>query len=217
MVEAHRGLLQRHVTDEHGLAARCLLHGHGGVIHVGKGRHVGLDLTELDAAAANLDLVIDAAHEVQAVLFKAHVVTCAVGALPAQGLQRRVLLRVLDRVQVGGQAHATDDEFAHLTGVYGDAVLIDDHQVPALQRQPDRHGLARQHALRAGHDGGLGGAVGIPHFAVFGGQAVHQLLGASLAADDEEADTIQGLGGPQAGQGWHGGDHRDVAANEPGA
>ena len=216
VVETSVRIIQGNVANEYGLAARRLLHGHRGVIHVRQCRHVGFDLTELDAAATNLHLVIDTAHEVQAVLFQAYVVTGAVGTLPTHGLQRRVLLRVLDRVQVGSQAYTTNDEFAHLTDVDGFALLVDDHQVPTIQRQSNRYWFARLHVLCAGHDGGLGGAVGVPHLALFGGQAVRELLGAGFAADDEEADIIQGLGRPETGQGWHGGHHRDVAANEPG-
>ena len=96
VVETGIRVIQGDIADEHGLAARRLLHGHGGVIHVRQGGDVGLYFTELDAAAANFHLVIDAANKIQAVLFQAYVVAGAVGALPlAHG---RVLLRVLGRV-----------------------------------------------------------------------------------------------------------------------
>lgn len=217
LVEALCFVLEGHIAHQHGFAAWGLLHGHGRVIDVGQRGDVGLDLTELDAAAANLDLVVHAAHEVKAVLFQAHVVAGAVGALPRHRLQRRVLFRVLGWVQVAGESHATDDEFADLAEAHGEALLVDDHQVPAVQRQTDGHGVAWQHALRAGHDGGLGRAVGIPHLTVIGCQAIHQFLGAGFAADDEQANVVECLGWPQARQGRDGGHDGDVAADEPGA
>ena len=126
----------------------------------------------------------------------------AVGALPlAHG---RVLLRVLGRVQVAGQAHAADNQLA----------VARDGEIPAVQRPADRHRLTRVQPLRAGHHGRLGGAVGVPHLAALG-QPVGQLLGAGLAAHDEQADIIQRHLRPQPSQGGHGGHDRDVAADQP--
>ena len=130
-------------------------------------------------------MVIHAADEVQPVFFQANVVTGAIGALPAHGLQRCVFFRVLGRIQIGRQSHAADYQLADAAHFHGHALLIDDHQVPTVKRQSNGHRPARQHLLRTGDDGGLGGAVGIPHLAVLGGQTVHQFLRAGLAADDE--------------------------------
>ena len=215
VVKSARLILQRDVPHQHGFTAGGLLHGHGGVVDVIQRGDICVDLTQLNAAPANLYLVIHAAYKVQAVFFQAHVVAGAVGALPAHGFERRVLLRILLWVQVAGQTHATDDQFAGLAQANGLALLIDDHQIPPIQRQTDRNRAPRNHPLRAGDDRGLRRAVGIPHLAVLGGQAVHQLLGAGLAADDEQADIIQRLRRPQARQGRDRGDDGDIAANQP--
>ena len=112
-------------------------------------------------------------------------VTGAIRTLPAHRLQRGVLLRVLGRIQVGRQSHAANHQLADAAHFHRHALLIDDHQVPPIQRQANGHRPSGQHLLRTGDDGGLGGAVGIPHLAVLGGQAVYQFLRAGLAADDE--------------------------------
>ena len=215
VIEALGLILEGNVAHQDGLAARGLLHGHGRVIDVIQGRNVGFDLTELNAAPANFHLVIHAADKVQPVLLPAHMVTGAIRTLPVHRLQRGVLLRILGRIQVGRESHAADHQLADAAHFHRHALLIDDHQVPTIQRQPNGHRPARQHLLRTGDDRGLGGAVGIPHFAVLGGQAVHQLLRAGFAADDEQADIIQRLSRPQARQGRHGRHDGDIAADEP--
>ena len=185
VIEALGLILEGNIAHQDGLAARGLLHGHGRVIDVIQGRDIGFDLAELNAAPANFHLVIHAADEVQPVLLQAHVVTGAIRTLPAHRLQRSVLLRVLGWVQVGSQSHAADHQLADAAHFHRDALLIDDHQVPPIQRQANGHRPSGQHLLRTGDDGGLGRAVGIPHLAVLGGQAIHQLLRAGFAADDE--------------------------------
>ena len=215
MIEALGLILEGNIAHQDGLAARGLLHGHGRVIDVIQRCDVRFDLAELNAAPTNLHLVIYAADEVQSVFLQAHVVTGAIRTLPAHRLQRRVLFRVLGRIQVGRQSHAANHQLADAAHFHRHALLIDDHQVPPIQRQANGHRPSGQHLLRTGDDGGLGGAVGIPHLAVLGGQAVYQFLRAGLAADDKQADIIQRLGRPQARQGRHGGHDGDIAADEP--
>ena len=98
VVKTARLIFQRDIPHQHGFAAGGLLHGHSGVIDVIQRGDVRVHLTQLNAAPANLYLVIHAAHKIQAVFFQAHVVAGAVGALPAHGFQRRVFLRILLRV-----------------------------------------------------------------------------------------------------------------------
>ena len=217
LIEAGVRVIERDIAHEDLFAASRGLHRDGRVVDIRQGCDVGLDLAELDAAAANLHLVVDAPHEVQAVLFEAHVVARAVCALPRHGLERRVLFGVLDRVEVARETHTGDDELAHLAHLYRKSLGIHDRQVPAAQRLPDAHRAARQEPRRRGHDGGLRGAVGIPHLAVLGRQAVDELLRTGFAADDEQAHVVEGLRRPQTREGRDGGDHRDVAADEPGA
>ena len=92
--------------------------------HAETAEHLGVDLAELDPASADLDLVIGATLEQQALGLEAHQVARAVGPLPAQRGQRRVLLGVLGGVQVAGEADAGDDQFAGLALADGRAVGV---------------------------------------------------------------------------------------------
>ncbi len=217
VIETGLRVIEGDITDEHRLVRTRLLHRDSRVVHVRQGGDIRLHLTELDAAATDLHLVVDTTDEIEAVLLEADVIARPIRARPPDGRHGGVLLGVLHRVEVAGQADTADDELADLAD--GDRLLlgVDDDEVPARQRQADAHRLAGVQLRRGGDDGGLGGAVGVPHLAVVGGEALDELLGAGLTADDEQADVVQRLGGPQAGEGGHGGDHRDVATDEPGA
>ena len=175
----------------------------------------GVDLAQLDATAPDLDLIVGAAAEDQALAFQPHQIAAAVGAPPAQRRHRRVLLGVFGLVEVSGQAHATDHQLAHFTVVHRLALAVDDGQVPARQRQTDAHRADAVEPGRARDYGGLGGAVGVPHLAAFHGEAGGQLRGTGLAAEDQQPHRLERLGGPERGQGRHGRHHRDVAADQP--
>ncbi len=86
--------------------------GDGGCLHAGQRRQRGLDLAELDPPAADLHLVVRAAVEHQARVGQRHQVAGAVGPLPAERGQRRVLLGVPDGVEVAGQPDAADHQLA---------------------------------------------------------------------------------------------------------
>ena len=101
------------VADQDLVAGRGGLHCGGRAGDTGQGLQGGVDFAEFDPAAAQLDLFIGAAREEQALGFIPHEVAGAVGAPPAQGRHRGVLLGVLGRVQVAGQPDAADDQFAH--------------------------------------------------------------------------------------------------------
>ena len=126
----------------------------------------GLDLAELDAATADLHLVVGAALEDEAGAVELHEVAAAVGALPAEARQRGVLLGVLGRVEVAGEPDSADDEFADLA--LGDrvAVGVDHGELPAVEGQADAHGHGSVEQGGAGHDGGLGRSVGVPDLAL---------------------------------------------------
>ena len=142
-------------------------------------------------------------------------VTGAVGTFPAELRHGRELFRILLRIQVAGQADAADDQLAGLAPAHRLVVLVNDCQVPAAQGSADGDRAHSVHGGAAGHDGGLGRAIGVPELAGIGGQAGGQLRRAGLAAEDQQTHGIQGLIGPEASQGRHGGHGRDTAGNQP--
>ena len=117
---AHRRHVQRHpifrrdVAHQHLVAGAERLHRHRGVVHALQGRNVCLNLAQLNAAPADLDLVVGAPDERQALVGHPHVVAGPIRPRPMHipGVPRSVLLRVLRRVQVAREPHATDDQFA---------------------------------------------------------------------------------------------------------
>ena len=125
------------VADENSRPRRGATHGRGGARHAGQPEQRGVDLTELDASTADLDLVVGPTLEEQAVRLVPDQVAAAVRALPAERLDARVLLRVLDRIEVPRQADAADDQLADLALVHVRPVRSDDGQVPPVERVPD--------------------------------------------------------------------------------
>ena len=123
----------------------------------------------------------------------------AVGAFPVELRHGRELLRILFRIQVAGQADAADDQLAGLTPAHRLVVFVNDSQVPAAQGSANGNRAHPVHGGAAGHDGGLGRAIGVPQLAGFGGQAGGQLRRAGLAAEDQQTHGIQGLIGPETG------------------
>ena len=115
----------------------------------GRFTRADVDLAEFDAAAADLHLVVGAALEVEAVGLQPDQVAAAVGARPPQRRHRRVLLGVLLGIEVAGQPDAADHQFADLAERDRVAVLVDDGQVPAGQRQPDADRARRRPAAPA--------------------------------------------------------------------
>ena len=214
--EVHRARgLGHEVAHEDLVAGRGGVHGGGAGLHAGQPRHLLVDLAHLHAPAGDLDLVVGAAHEDDALGVGAHEVPGAVGPLPAQGVHGRELLGVLGGVQVAAQAHAADDQLALLAPPDGVAGGVDDRQLPPGQRQADAHRrLAGEHG--AGRDDrGLGGAVGVPDLAAGVHQAGGELVGARLPAEDEQADAAQRLGRPHRRERRHRGDGGDVPLDQP--
>ena len=198
------------------MARRGGLHGRGAAVDAGQGLEGRVHLAELDAAAAELHLVVGAADEQQALRLEDHEVTGAVGTLPAEGGHGGVLLGVLGRVEVAGQADAADDQLARLALGHGQRGLrVDDGQVPAVQGQADADRAETRERGRARDDGGLRGAVGVPDLAAVLRQARGELGRAGLAAEDQQPDVVHGLGGPHRGEGRHGGHGGDAPLGEP--
>ncbi|MDH6113258.1 hypothetical protein P3T34_005473 [Kitasatospora sp. MAP12-44] len=204
------------VADQQLAAGGGPADGRGGRPDPGQRLQRGVDLAQLDPAAGQLDLLVGAADEDQAGRIGLHQVATAVDPGAAQPGVRAELLGVLGRVQVARGADAADQQLAGL--VPGDrlALAVDDGDLPAGQRRADPHRLPGRQQGRAGHHGGLGGAVGVPELAVRCGQPVDQLGRAGLAADDQQPDPLQALDRPERQQGRHGGDHGDPALHQPG-
>ena len=174
-------------------------------------------LTELDAAAADLDLVVGATDEIQPVGLQPDQVAAAVGAAPGKRRHRGVLLGVLVGIEVARQPHPADDELADLPEVHRPAVGADDRQIPPGQGQADADRSPPEQPRSAGHHGRFGRAVGVPHLAALHREPLGEFGRAGLAAEDQQPHRLQGLRRPQRRQRRHGRDHRDVARHQPGA
>ena len=137
-----------------------------GADDAGEPEQRAVDLAELDAPAAELDLVVGAAAEEQARGVVHDQVAAAVGAVPAQrGHRRRTSRRPWPGR--GSGPGPTPPMISSPVSPSGDGLPggVDDGEVPAVERQadPDRP-LAGQLGA-AGHDRRLGRAVGVPDLA----------------------------------------------------
>ncbi len=144
-------------------------------------RHTGqvlqrvVDLAEFDAAATDLDLVVGAPLEQQAGAVERHEITAAVGAVPAESGHGSILLGVLRRIEVAREADTADDEFTGRALLDGVAVGVHDGEIPSVEGQADADRSGAVHQRRAGHDGRLGGSVGVPHLASRNGETFDEI------------------------------------------
>ena len=210
------GVCGHDVADEDLGAGRGRLDGGGGSgdpVETLEGR---VDLAQLDPTTPELHLLVRAADEDESLGVVDHEVAGPVGALPAEARHGRELLGVLDRVEVASETDPADDELAHLPRPDGLFVGVDDDEVPAVERQADAHGAAPVEHRAAGHDGGLGRAVGVPDLTLGGREPFGELGRAGLPAEDEQPHLLERLGGPEGGEGRHGRDDRDALSDEPG-
>ena len=113
-----------------------------------------------------------------------------IGALPSQRRDRREALGVEHRIEVPGNADSCDHELARLPDRDRFSVLVDDRDLPAVERPADRDRLAGADPRGRAHDRRLGRAVGVPDLAA-GGQPPGERLGARLAAEDQQPHTGQ--------------------------
>ena len=198
------------VSDQNRCATGGSAHSSSSATDTGQVHQSGVDLAEFDAATADLDLVVGPALEVQPVGFPPHQVAAAVGAVPAQRRHRRILFGVLRRVEVAGQAQSADHQFADPAEFHRSAGAVDDNQIPAVQRQPDADRSGTVKSCAAGHHGGFGRPVGVPHLAAFGDQSLCQLGRTGLPTENQQPDRLQGLGRPQRRERRHRRHHGDV-------
>ena len=203
------------VADEQRVARAAAAYGGSGTRDPRQGEQRAVDLAELDAAPADLHLVVRAAEEEQPLLLVADEVAAAVGAVPAEGGHRGVLLGVLLRVEVPREPDAADDQLA--AGARLDLVpaLVDDGEVPAVEREADPHRRLARELRAARDDRRLGGAVGVPDLAAVLDEPCGELGRAGLAAEDEQAYGGQRLGRPESDERRHGRDDGEVVRDEP--
>ena len=205
------------IADQQLVAGLRGAHGRGGTHHTGQAQHLLVDLAQLDAAPAELDLVIGAAAEQQPLGVVDDDVARAVGAVPAQGGHRGVLLGVLLGIEVAGEPHPADDQLPGLSRRHGVPLRIDHREIPAVQRQADPHRRRAVEDRTAGDHRRLRGAVGVPHLAPGRLQAGGELGRAGLTAHDQQPHLGQGAVRPEGDEGGHGGDHGDAVGLQPGA
>jgi len=93
---------------------------------------LGVDLAELDAPAADFDLVVAASDEHQPVGGLADDVPGGVRPLPAERGHRREAFGVHDRIQIAGHARSRDHQLAGIAGFDRLAVFVDDGGLPAV-------------------------------------------------------------------------------------
>ena len=205
------------VADQEGHAAFGTLHDDGRGGDGAEGLQGGLDLAELDAPAADLDLIVGAALEEQPGAARA-----------ARG--RRSGRRGPSRGWASGayfsasfagsryRARPTPPMMSSPTSpsATGSPGRVDDREGPAIEGKPDPDGTLPVQQRRARDHGRLGGAVGVPHLPTFGDQARDQLGRARLAAEDQQAHVLDRVLRPQRGERRHRRDDGDAVADQPG-
>ena len=214
-IEGGCGVRQRHVADEHLVASGSALHDRRRSRDAVEPRKGRLDLAELDAATAELDLIVGAADEQETLALETHDIAGAVGTLPSESHHRGELLGIFRGIEVPCEAHTADDQLADLTLSHGIAPAIDDGEIPALERQPDAYRPFAGEERRARDDGRFGGAVGVPDFAAAGDDAGGKFGRAGLAAENDEPHALERLFRPQSGEGRHRTHDRDSVRNQP--
>lgn len=210
-------VLDDDIADEELVAAAGRADGRRGPRHARQGLECGIHLTELDPASAELDLLVGPPEEDQPLGLRLDEVAAAIRPLPAQRVQRRVLLRVLLGVEVPGQPDPADHELPAAAHRHQFPGLVDDGQLPAVQRQPDADRLLAGHQGGTGDDGRLGRPVGVPDLPPLRHEPLHQLGRAGLAAEDQQPYVVEGLRLPERGERRHGRDDADLLFDQPGA
>ncbi len=154
----------------------------------------GFDLGQLDAIAADLDLGIDAAMELDLVLVvDAAEVAGAVDALrrvvgDVEEIGNELLLREVRPVEIpGGEPDAGDADLAQRAVVDGAIlVLVENDDRIGRQRSADRHRLVRIQLGQRGRDRGLGRAIGVQYRAPGAMPAHHEIVRTGLAGYEQD-------------------------------
>ncbi len=163
---------------------------HGGPVHRGVPLEDRLDLAELDAVAADLDLGVLPADELQsAVGPPARQVTGAVEPVAGPERVRHEPLRREGGPPgvAAGDTRAADDEFADGADRHQPHPVVHHVRLGVGDRQTDRHrlpGSVRGDQLNGRVDAGLGGAVHVPQPGHPRRQLLGELRGERLAAGD---------------------------------
>ena len=193
-------VVDRDVTDQQLVACPAGPDGGGGTHHAREAEQGTVDLAELDASTAELDLVVGAAREDQPGAVETHPVPAAVGTLPAERRHRAVLLRVLGRIEVPRQPDPADDQLPRLPVGDRSPVSVDHGEVPPVQRETDADRFAGFQEGAARHDRGLRGSVGVPDLAAAARKPFTDLRRARLAAHDQQPHLVQRLRRPERDQ-----------------
>ena len=135
VIETGLRVIEGDITDEHRLVRTRLLHRDSRVVHVRQGGDIRLHLTD-SMRRPPIFTWSSTRRRNRAVLLEADVIARPIRARPPDGRHGGVLLGVLHRIEVAGQADAADDELADLAD--GDRLLlgVDDDEVPAANGSP---------------------------------------------------------------------------------
>jgi hypothetical protein len=201
---------RRHRDDQVGrqplVAGRVLTHRYHRLAHCRMPRQDGLDLPQLDAVAAQLHLVVQAAQEDRtAVRAPADQVARAVEAAaraPAPGVREEALGGQLRPLPVTARhALAADQELAGPPHRHGLQPLVHDAQLGVGDRPAQGDGRAALDPPDGRPDRRLGRAVHVEQLAAqAGGQALGQRRRQGLAAHHQALQSAQGRGRLGVGQ-----------------
>ncbi len=156
-----------------------------------------LDLRQFHPEAADLDLVVDAAHELQRALFRhADEVVRAVKTRRDHLAVERILDELLGcefrPIEIAARhAQTADGEFSGLALGHRLHLLIDNVGHVARQRSANRHRLPGDAIGIGGDDRGFGRAVGVQHAPAVVDPTRNELRRTHFATHNEQADRRQ--------------------------
>ncbi|BCM14492.1 hypothetical protein MAFF241648_36820 (plasmid) [Ralstonia solanacearum] len=209
------------IADQLPIARLILACDHGGLGHLGMLFQHGLHFTRLDAEAADLDLLVDAAEEFEgAVVAPAAQIAGAIE--PRAGRAERIGDEALGgqagAVEVAARdAGATDAEFARRADRHGPQHRIEQVNLRVVDGRADGQIVGAGHgcAHRSEH-GGFGGAVGVDHAPAMV-PALDQCRRDGLAGHDQIAHRGQAVLGHDGEHGRRQGDVGDALAQQQGS
>ncbi len=208
-----------HIGDQTGVAGDVLAGEDHGFVHARAGAQRSGDVAQFDAEAAQLDLVVVAAEELQhAIGAPARQVAGLVHALSgmfgervgeeAFGGQIRASQVTACQLRTGDEQRAAHAEWDQM------AVCVEQAHAGVGQGTAERHeaaGVVAEHRMQAGPDGGFGRSVQIPQWRTAGAQALGEILAQAVAAAEQAQSRMALPAGiqqhlPERGGGLH---HRD--------
>ncbi|OCC09193.1 hypothetical protein A3Q37_04843 [Streptomyces sp. PTY087I2] len=200
-----RGPLRHHVGDQVLVAGLVLPHHHCGLGHLRVGGDDLLDLLQLDTEAAQLDLVVDAADELQlSVRRPPGQVARAVHPLTgrAEGVGHEAFCRQTGAAQIAaGKAGTGDVQLTRRSGRGGPQPAVEDVDAGVVRRISDGRGALSglQRGAEGRADGRLAGPVPVDHPQTRS-PPVHQLGGGGLTGHRQGAEggEVRGRDGGQS-------------------